>query len=88
MLCRSEGRSLSCYSLVGKVSIIVVFCCGSVGLYLCMSCLSFENLESCSSCKIGNLSRACMIFGMQLYDVDFDRPSYIRFLKQFSNNVM
>ena len=54
-----------------------MFRCGSVCLYSCMSCLSFENLESCSSCKIGNLSRACMMFEMQLCNVDFDRPSYI-----------
>ena len=53
-----------------------------------MSCLSFENLGSCGSCKIGNLSRACMMFVMQLFDVDFDRPSYIRFPKQFSNNIV
>ena len=65
-----------------------MFRCGSVGLYSCMSCLSFENLESCGPCKIGNLSRACMMFGMQLFDVDFDRPSYIMFPKQLFNNVM
>ena len=53
-----------------------------------MSCLNFENLESCGLCKIGNLSRACMMFGMQLFDVDFDRLSYIRFPKQLFNNFM
>ena len=62
-----------------------MFRCCSVDLYSYMSCLSFENLESC---EIGNLSQACMTFGMQLFDVDFDRPSYIRFPKQLFNNVM
>ena len=49
----------------------------SVGLSLCVSYSSFENFELYGSCKIGNLSRACMVFEMQLLNVDFDRPSYI-----------